>query len=193
MRRAYRTKAHWLPVGVLGIMLSASCLHWSAWATADTPAPPVSCTTLTAKLSDNKNFYVFSATAGGDNTAITGYAFDFGDHQSYQFTFNPADHSDRHAATVTHTYRSPGTYNPTVRVNVKMHGTATDVSSDTCKTRIAILPAGSALPNTGARNILGLCVAAALIAAPLHSLWIRRRSIQRFPELEPKKKPHRNR
>lgn len=159
---------------VLGLMVMLQ----PAQTNADTPAAPVSCTTVTARLSDDKNFYVITAAADGDVSAITGYTFDFGDHQSYRFTFNPSGHDDRHAANTTHTYQTPGTYAVTAHVDIKVHSKASSVSSDTCKTSLSILPPNSVLPNTGIgiRNVLGIGILIAFLTAFLHHTRQRRRS-----------------
>ena len=151
-------------------------MGWHASTAASADAAPVTCDSLTTGLSDDKNFYILTATASGPADSITGYSFDYGDRESYHVTFGSRTDSDRHTASVTHTYKTPGAHKVIVHVNVSIHGKSGSVSSDACKTTVAILPPNTTLPNTGSNfiTILVLCGAIGLLAGLLHALWQRR-------------------
>ena len=153
------------------LLSSVGLTHLAA---ADTPS--VACDSLTARLSDDKNFYILDATASGSAGAITGYTFDYGDRESYRVTFSSKSTADRHAASVTHAYKTPGTYTVTVRINTKINGKSSSVSSGACKTSVTILPPDTTLPDTGANAVATITVSAAatLATALYHNLRLRR-------------------
>lgn len=147
-----------------------------AYAASPADASSVTCDSLTVSPSDDQNSYVLKAAASGPANVITGYIFDYGDRESYSVAFGSKAGTDHRSATVTHTYKKPGTYIVAVRVTVKTHSKSTDVSSNACKTSVTVLPPGT-LPNTGV-NIYAAATAvsitAAFIAALCHSIWLRR-------------------
>jgi hypothetical protein len=134
----------------------------------------VTCDKLKITLSDDKNFYVFTATASGNASTITGYRFDFGDHQSYNFTFSPSDAQDRHTATATHTYLDPGNYTPTVHLDTQVNKKNTTVTSPDCQTSVSIGNSPGTLPNAGARGTIGIFISVSLLGITLHQTWLRR-------------------
>jgi len=138
-------------------------------------ASSVTCTSLEATLSPDKNYYVFTAAASGDSNAIIGYTFTFGDHQTYTVTFGASSSQDRHGATVTHSYQGTGNYTPSVRVNTAVNGKRTSVSSASCRTTVSIGSSGSTLPDTGAGDTLALFAVACLLGTYVHHRWLRRR------------------
>jgi len=143
---------------LIGLLLPGVLLLPVHRASAD---PLVTCDGLSATLSDDKNYYIFRATASGNPGDILGYTFDFGDRQSYRFKFAGDTGLDRHAATVTHTFKDAGIFAASVTVQTTAKGSSTDIPSEDCKTTVAInLP--DELPNTGTRN-LGVLFAAATV------------------------------
>jgi PKD domain len=97
-----------------GTVMLAVCSALQATAGA---APPVSCTSLSAVLSDDKDSYVFTAVgAAAQPSHITGYRFDFGDHESYAYMFNPSATQDHTQVTVDHTYQQAGRYHASVTI-----------------------------------------------------------------------------
>lgn len=166
-----------LPLGglaaytVLAILLAAAL---TPAASAD--AEPVSCQGLQATLSNDKNYYLFRVQAEGNAASIVGYSFDFGDHQSYTFTFKPGATDDHHTATVTHTYQQVGTYTAKAQVVVKNAGKTSKITSESCKTQVSIEPATDTLPNTGTTTPLaGLFVVTVITGTATHYLVRRRR------------------
>jgi hypothetical protein len=160
------------------IALTAGLFISAAWAPlaahADSPAP--TCSSLGVRLSDDKTVYVFTATATASTPSkITGYTFTYGDNQSYTFTFASNSKSDRHTATVTHSYQTAGTFAASVRVNLKISGKTSSVTAASCKTSVTVPPAGTDLPATGAGLPVGLAAGVAVIAGGLHALGQRRR------------------
>lgn len=146
-------------------------------ATAD--ADPVTCESLKTTLSGDKNYYIFEAKATGNASSISGYTFDFGDHQSYTFTFKPNATEDHHTATVTHTYQKTGTYKPTVHVVLKNGQKTTNVTSDACKTTITIEPAPDILPDTGSHvPVLPVVTGTFIGSTVLHYLFRRWRLLE---------------
>jgi len=159
------------------ILITSLCLAFlsnASHATADT-VTPASCNTLSVSLSDDKNFYILAATSKGDSHSITGYTFDFGDHQTYRLRFSANTSKDRHAASVTHVYRDAGTYTARVSVAVNTGGKVANVSSAGCQTNVVIPPPATTLPNTGAYDAPALFMAASLGGGILHHLWRRHR------------------
>lgn len=148
---------------------------------AATPAPEttsVTCDSLSVTPGDDQNTYVLKAAASGPSSIITGYTFDYGDHESYSIAFGSKIGVDHHSATITHTYKKPGTYTVTAHVTIKTHSKSTDISSNTCKTSATVLPTGSTLPNTGIHGatFLGICAVIGLIVAIFHNFYLRRSS-----------------
>jgi hypothetical protein len=157
-------------------MLTMFCFVCATTASAD--ASNVSCDSLSATMSSDKNYYIFTAASSGDNTDISGYTFNFGDKQSYTITFAASSTQDRHSVTVTHAYQSAGNYTPTVQVNTKVGGKTSSTSSPNCRTSLVIQSASSTtLPNTGAHGTPQLFVATFLIGAGLYELRLRRRQV----------------
>jgi hypothetical protein len=143
-------------LGILVDLLASYNYPPAAFATDNS----VTCTGLQVALSDDKNYYIFTAQATGDETSITGYQFDFGDHESYIATF-PASDQDHQTATVTHTYKDAGNY--TVSVAIKTGAKTATITSDACKTTVQIA-APAALPDTGAPGTLTMAIVIASLA-----------------------------
>ncbi|HSX15832.1 MAG TPA: PKD domain-containing protein [Candidatus Saccharimonadales bacterium] len=143
---------------LIGLFVPGALLLMPHHAAADALA---TCDGLSATLSDDKNNYIFRVAASGEDSDILGYTFNFGDHQTYRFTFGKDTGLDRHTAIVTHTFKDPGIFAASVTVQAKSGGHTTTIPSEDCKTTVAInLP--DELPNTGTRNLLVLFVATAL-------------------------------
>jgi hypothetical protein len=133
---------------------------------------PVACQTLSVRLSDDKNYYILSATSSLDPGAvIAGYRFDFGDHESYSFIFQ-ADIGDHTRATVDHVYEKAGVYIATARLLTK--GDGKDITpSSTCTIQVSVgqvvPPASNVLVNTGTGGALALFIGATFSGAVIHS------------------------
>jgi LPXTG-motif cell wall-anchored protein len=153
------------------------CLHSSSYASADATPAPVTCDGLSAKISDDKNFYIFNATASGDSGSITGYTFDFGDRESYSFNFSSAPNPNHHVSSATHTYRKAGSYIAKVHVNAKVKNKTTSISSASCQAKVTIGPPVATLPNTGATNIVGTFIGSSVVGSLVHAFWLRRRRL----------------
>ena len=135
-----------------------------------------SCAALTYRLSDDKNYYIFTATAVTDtSSAIAGYGFDFGDRQSYTFQFVPGSILDRSHAVSTHTYEKAGDYQVKASVVSMIDGKITTQSSPSCMVHIVIDSNQGQLVNTGPPNPLKLFVATFLVAVAAYYLWCLRR------------------
>lgn len=142
---------------------------------ADSTAP--TCSTLGVRLSDDKTVYVFTATAAASTPSqIMGYTFTYGDNQSYTFTFASSSKSDRHTASVTHSYQTAGTFAASVKVNIKAAGKTSSVTAPSCKTSVTVPPAGTDLPAAGADLPIGLMASAVFLATGLHTLRQRHRA-----------------
>ena len=141
-------------------------------------ASPITCNSLTSQLSDDKNYYVFTASAtAGSGVTILGYNFDFGDRQSYSFTFGNV--SSRGQATVRHTYQESGDYLVKVAVVTTNSGKTSTTSSPACQVQVTIGPSSSnALLNVGPGNTLGLFAVAMTVGGVIHTFWLRRRLTQ---------------
>jgi hypothetical protein len=133
------------------------------------------CNSLTSQLSDDKNYYVFTAMAtAGSGATITGYNFDFGDHQSYSFTFGNV--ATRGQATVRHTYEESGDYLVKAAVVTTANGKTNTTTSPNCQVNVTIGASSSnPLLNVGPGNSLGIFIGATTIAALAHAIWTRRR------------------
>jgi len=149
-------------------------LHTVRTASAE-PAAEVVCSGLQATISDDKNFYIFTATSSGDSSTITGYTFDFGDHESYRFTFAPHSSQDRHRATATHTYLNAGVYAPKVYVTRKHGMQPRSVTSDSCRTTVNIGFTPQTLPDAGFSSAGTVFAGSSLVATAAHHVWYRRR------------------
>jgi LPXTG-motif cell wall-anchored protein len=136
--------------------------------------PAVVCAGLAAAPDTGAN-YTFTATASGSSDLITGYTFDFGDHQSYTVSFSRASKPDSRTATVTHAYQKDGVYAAQVHINAQNNGKLSSVSSRACQTSLTIGSPSGILPNTGAGDTAGLFIAAALVSIGGYQLWLRRR------------------
>jgi hypothetical protein len=151
--------------------LSLAVLSWvysPRAASADAALANITCDGLHISLSSNKDYYIFTATASGDPAAIIGYTFDYGDRQSYTFTFARAATSvDHHQASVTHIYRTAGTYTAKVHVNISSAGKTTNTTSVLCQANVVIAPAGTRLPNAGSSLPISMAVLTAFTAALL--------------------------
>lgn len=130
------------------------------------------CESLSADLSEDKNYYVFTATATGNGSQIYGYTFVYGDQQSYSVTFGP-NSQNRLSAGVTHAYQKAGNYTARAVVNYSLDGESKTASSDNCQTAITIDPPASTIPNAGPGNILALYIITALTGAAIFQLRLR--------------------
>jgi hypothetical protein len=153
------------------------CVILSLAAFGSTPAfaeeSRINCDQLNSVLSDDKNYYIFTAKASGDSATITGYKFDFGDRQSYTATF-PASNQDHHTATVTHTYKDPGSYTIVVHVQTKTQNKSSSVTSDACKTTMQI--GEPTLPNTGAGDVITGALGTTIVTFAAHQTLLRYRA-----------------
>jgi hypothetical protein len=165
-----------LQIGIAGTVLAALAIatFGAPRALAETTYG-ITCDHLQVTLSDDKNFYVFTATSSGDESTITGYTFNFGDQQSYDFVFSASDKQDHHTATVTHTYLDAGVYTPVVRVNTQVENKSASATSPGCQTTLSIGDTASALPNTGVSGTIGLFATASALGVVLHQTWLRHR------------------
>jgi len=139
-------------------------------------APAVTCDGLSTTLSDDKNFYIFTVTAGGDTGSISGYTFNFGDHQSYQFNFGASTSQDHHTANVTHTYKKSGTYTATATARVKNGSKTTGVTSPECRTTVTNGPSAAVLPSVGNQGTVRLFSLVAVIGMTAYQLHLRLRN-----------------
>jgi hypothetical protein len=167
-----------LPRLALGCAIAAALLMLPGHTAADTTAN-ITCDSLHVSLSSDKKFYVFTVLASGDSGNITGYTFNYGDRQSYHFTFGgvPAS-TDRHTASVTHAYQTAGSYTASAQVNLKTPSKAPAITSAACKTSITI-GKPRVLPRAGASIPFGISAAGAAIAVCISFIHQRRRAIIR--------------
>jgi hypothetical protein len=157
-----------LGIGLLSVLGLAQYPH-SAGATAPSSNPV--CQSLTSSISSDKNYYIFTASAApGDGDAVTGYVFDFGDHQSYSFSFGERSSRDRDQATATHIYSRPGKYLVVATVLTKSKGKVIAASSPSCQLRVTVGEVSTAgtLVNTGPGSTLGLFISAVMTGMAVH-------------------------
>lgn len=171
------------PIGwrVVSILLLAICLPMSS-VSADSPETTkiqtslVSCTDLSTTFSHDNGAYTFAATAGGSAGIITGYRFDYGDHQSYTATLRPGTTEDPTTAKVTHTYQKFGTYKVNVQVMYKVGNKTAAATSPECQATLTFGPPNNRLPNTGTSAVSTLpgAISIALAAAAAWHIRLRR-------------------
>jgi hypothetical protein len=142
-------------------------------ASADTSN--VSCDNLRATISSDKNYYVFTASASGNNNDISGYTFSFGDEQSYTVSFAASSTQNRQTVSVTHTYQDTGSYSPSVAIATKNGSKTTSVTSPSCQTNVTINSTSNSLPDTGAGDTSLLFAATCLAGTMLYELHLRHR------------------
>lgn len=139
---------------------------------ADTSS--ISCVSLTAAPASDGSQYNFTAKASGNGT-ITGYAFDFGDKQSYSFSFSNDAQQNRKQATVLHTYSSPGIYAASVHVEMTAKGNTTSTTSRNCRATVSDGP--TTLVDTGTGNAPELFAAAFLSGVLVSEIWFLRHQV----------------
>jgi hypothetical protein len=145
------------------------------------PPTTLACDSLQATPIGDKNSFVLSATSSAsNNTAVTGYDFNFGDYQSYSFDFTNSM-TDRQQASVTHTYATAGTYTAHAQVRGRSNNKAVTATSSGCRTTIAIQPSAvTTLPNTGAGDAVSLFFIVSGLGTALHVIWLRQRRIHLY-------------
>jgi hypothetical protein len=143
------------------------------------------CNRLTAQESTDKNYYIFTALVSpAPGATITGYVFNFGDNQSYEFNYGSTASNDRAVAVVNHTYESTGSYQANVNVITSTNGKSSHVSSAACTAKITIGPGVTTLPNTGPGNVTAEVADAAgvaLVSTVTHSFVTKRRLNSNHP------------
>lgn len=170
-------KIHYLQTTLMFLLMFAAIPIVDSFSTHPTYAadPPPACQELTANLSDDKDYYTLAATASaGKDNDITGYQFDFGDHQSYTFNFDSQSTKDRRQASVKHTYQNAGTYTVIAKVISNQNGQLVHTSSPECTITVTIASAAE-LPATGPDIITTLIIAGAI---GLTVYWIAFETIQ---------------
>ncbi len=145
----------------------------AAEAAASTEPTGVTCDSLSVTLSDDKTQHIFHIAAGGDISQITGFAVDFGDHQSFTVHLAADDTADRSSAAIPHIYRDAGNHIATAHVLTTASGKAAKVTSPSCRTSVAILAVGAVLPDTGAPSPLALMATAGLLGIVVYQLQLR--------------------
>lgn len=170
---------HLKPVYILLPVLATACFIWLQSNHPAVSSATPTCNRLSFRLSDDKSHYIFSALATPTNTTdITGYKFDFGDHQSYDVMFDHSTKTDRTKATTTHTYEKDGTYTASVHVLSKPDGKMVSTSSPACTVHVTVASqAGQELANTGPGNIVKLFALSTLTGGIAHHYFIRHRSL----------------
>lgn len=144
--------------------------------------PPPSCQELTAVQSEDKEYYTIAASASATkNNDITGYQFDFGDHQSYTYNFDSQSNKDRSQTAVKHTYQKAGTYTVTAKVISNQSGQLVHTSSPECMTTVTIAGA-TELPATGPEFTTSLAIASVI---GLAVYWIAFEITQNKPGSDP--------
>jgi PKD repeat protein len=146
----------------------------------------LTCNSLSAAISSNKDYYIFTAGAsGGTNTTITGYDFNFGDNQSYAFNFGDNSDLSRTQATATHTYDIAGNYGVSVTVKGDNATNILTATSKRCQVTINIPDPSSAsstsLTNTGPGN--GIFIAffsAFFVGMAIHHTWLGKRGEKQY-------------
>jgi hypothetical protein len=140
---------------------------------ADANTSPA-CSGLQVALSSDKNYYIFTATVTGDASTVAGYTFNFGDHQSYHVSFDSSSSQDRHTATATHVYLKNGMYQASAYFTTAL-GKHSAVGG--CHANVTVGDVASTLPNTGAGSVAIVFGLAAVSAAALHQVWLRRHQL----------------
>jgi hypothetical protein len=175
---AAKTNVRFRAFAIVLPLLAALLYGWSSLGRVSAASTDsVTCSNLKINVSDDKNYYTFTVSTTGDNASITGYIFNFGDHQSYHYTFSSKAGQDHHTATATHSYSNLGTYTATASVVTKTTSKEATISSPACKTQVTIGPPVSTLVDTGAGNPLWLFMGTCTIGAVAHHLWLRRHSL----------------
>lgn len=137
-------------------------------------AATTTCNSLAFQLSSDKSQYVFTAKASAASGAtITGYAFQFGDRQSYTVKFDKNSKRDRSQAVATHTYGKAGSYAATVSVLSQAGGKTSTITSKNCSVQVVVGQAGSLL-NVGPGSMVGLFVSVSAAGTVSHQVWLRR-------------------
>ena len=174
-----RERTRWLSVGA--ILMAIFCLHiFTPTVYAAESGQGAVCKSLTFNSDSTK--YSFAVTAlAGHGTRITGYKFDFGDHQSYSFTFAKTAGNNRNTAKIDHSYARSGIYQATAFVIASEHGKMHYETSKSCKASVAV---GEALPseltNVGSGNTILLFAGVALASGSAHHFALKlRRSFTR--------------
>lgn len=99
------------------------------------PKPVFACTKLTA-VPVSRTEFTYTATASAQNGAtISGYVFNFGDGASKTVTTSAV------TTSTPHTYTTPGTYNATVSVLIKVAGATKTVTAPACATSVTVAQA----------------------------------------------------
>lgn len=131
-----------------------------------------------ARKDESNNAFLFTATASAQNTAVSSYAFDFGDGK--QATVS----SSNLQATTSHTYSQPGTYTAKVAVSGPDFQ---NVTAPACMTQIVIAPPSSTPPpqtqtppptqlvNTGPGDVLGAAGLTTAVGGLVHHFVARRK------------------
>ena len=142
---------------------------------AQAAAPTVSCDSLTYNWNSSQNQYVFAAAASGSGVSnITGYSFNFGDNQSYNFDFPSGSTANRATGSAGHVYAKAGNYNATVKVLATINGQKQRITSPKCAVTVTIAQPASQLPNTGTQNIIEVFAVSSLIGTAVYQFAVRR-------------------
>ena len=163
----------WLSLGVALVLIS--CLpNFIPTAHATEPTQSADCKSLAFNVNDTK--YTFTATASVNNGArILGYKFDFGDHQSYSFTFDKTVSGSRNTAKIDHAYARSGIYQARAFVIASVHSKMRYVSSEDCMVSVSV---GQSSPNeltsVGPGNPLLLSAGVAVASGSAHHFALRR-------------------
>jgi PKD repeat protein len=173
---------------LLGNLLWATVVYASVFCTQPALASAagsategsLTCNSLSAALSSNKDYYIFTAVASAStNATITGYDFNFGDNQSYAFNFADNSGLSRTQATATHTYDIAGNYGVSVTVNGDYASKILTATSKTCQVTINIpdpSTSSTSLSNSGPGNgIYIVFFSASFIGMAIHNTWLRKR------------------
>lgn len=171
-------RVSWLGSGAVLVIFCLSIFTPSAKAAES--GQGVVCKNLS--FSSDGTTYTFTAMASaGRGASISGYKFDFGDRQSYSFTFAKGSSGNRNTARIDHSYVRPGIYQATVFVIVTEHGKTHYVTSDNCKASVVVgqsLP--SELTNVGPGNTVLLFGGVVVASGSVHHFALRlRRSFRR--------------
>lgn len=140
--------------------------------------PGASCDSLIVVESEDKNFHIFSASATPINdSVITGYIFDFGDNQSYEFNYNQDDEKWHGLSTVNHTYSKAGRYKASATVVTNTNGESLRATSEACTTTITIGPAE--LPTVGSEPLAMESFGVVTLGTMSHHFFLLRRRYRR--------------